>query len=63
MNEVESTAGANGVPSIRTVNELFLRVANSKRFDAMLFQDDAEAWKGISSTDVYRRVRAVARAL
>jgi long-chain acyl-CoA synthetase len=47
---------------IRTVNDLFLRIAGSKRPDAMLFQDDAGAWNGISSVEVYRRVRALAKA-
>jgi long-chain acyl-CoA synthetase len=51
-----------GLPEVRTVNELFLRVAASKRPDAMLCQDEAGAWKGISSDAVYQRVRALAKA-
>ncbi|HEX4320644.1 MAG TPA: long-chain fatty acid--CoA ligase [Acidobacteriaceae bacterium] len=47
---------------IQTVNELFLRVADAKRRDAMLFQDETGAWQSISSTEVYRRVRALAKA-
>jgi long-chain acyl-CoA synthetase len=49
-------------PDIRTINELFLRIAASGRPDAMLFQDEAGAWKGISSVEVYRRVRSLAKA-
>jgi long-chain acyl-CoA synthetase len=49
-------------PDIRTVNELFLRIAGSGRADAMLYQEEAGAWKSISSSEVYRRVRALARA-
>jgi long-chain acyl-CoA synthetase len=45
------------------LNELFLHVADSGRSDAMLYQDEAGVWKGISSDEVYRCVRAVARAL
>ncbi len=56
-------AGPNPIPEIRTVNELFLRIADAGRSDAMLYQDDAGVWKGISSEEVYRCVRAVARAL
>ncbi len=58
--EVKEMTGLNR--DIRTVNELFLRVAASKRPDAMLYQDEACVWKGISSMEVYRRVRALARA-
>jgi long-chain acyl-CoA synthetase len=55
-------AKAMQYPAIDTVNELFLRVAASKRPDAMLYQDGAGAWKGISSDAVYGRVRALAKA-
>jgi long-chain acyl-CoA synthetase len=58
--EVKDLTGLN--QDIRTVNELFLRVAASKRTDAMLYQDEAGAWKGISSAEVYQRVRALAKA-
>jgi long-chain acyl-CoA synthetase len=63
MSEVDAKAGVNGIPDIRTVNELFLRVADSGRSDAILYQDESGAWKGLSSNEVYRRVRSVARAL
>jgi long-chain acyl-CoA synthetase len=49
--------------NIRTVNALFLRVAGSGRSDAMLWQDLDGVWKGISSAEVYQRVRALAKAL
>ena len=49
-------------PPIRTVNELFLRVARSKRPQAMLWQDADGAWEPISSQEVYRRVRSLALA-
>jgi len=49
-------------PDIHTVNELFLRIAGSKRSDAMLWQDEAGQWQKISSADVYGRVRALAKA-
>lgn len=55
-------AGLEGPAAIQTVNELFLRVAGSNRPDAMLFQDDAGVWQSISSIEVYRRVRALAKA-
>ena len=63
MNEPKLAAGLHGPAAIQTVNELFLRVAGSNRPDAMLFQDDAGAWQGISSMEVYRRVRALGKAL
>jgi len=63
MSEAKVAAGLQGPAAIQTVNELFLRVAGSNRPDAMLFQDDAGVWQGISSIEVYRRVRALARAL
>ena len=63
MNEPKLAAGLQGPAAIQTVNELFLRVAGSNRPDAMLFQDDAGAWQGISSMEVYRRVRALGKAL
>jgi len=57
MSEASSVAGEQR--EIRTINELFLRVAGFKRPDAMLYQDDTGAWKPISSTEVYLRVRAL----
>jgi len=61
VTEVQEMTGLGR--DIRTVNELFLRVAASQRPDAMLYQDEAGAWKGISSAEVYQRVRALARTL
>jgi long-chain acyl-CoA synthetase len=62
MSGTESSAAAGKYPEIRTINELFLRVTASKRSDAMLYQDDAGAWKGISSEEVYQRVHALGKA-
>ena len=62
MSEAKVAAGLEGPAAIQTVNELFLRVAGSNRPDAMLFQDDAGVWQSISSIEVYRRVRALAKA-
>ena len=62
MSGTESSAAAGTYPDIRTVNDLFLRVAGSKRSDAMLYQEETGAWKGISSWEVYRRVRALGKA-
>jgi long-chain acyl-CoA synthetase len=63
MSGTETQAKADGSPVIQTVNELFLRVAGSNRSDAMLYQDDAGVWQSISSIEVYRRVRALGKAL
>jgi len=49
-------------PPIRTVNDLFLRVARSDRPAAMLWQDPSGAWQPISSRQIYLRVRALAQA-
>jgi long-chain acyl-CoA synthetase len=62
MSGRELSENGAKLPDIRTVNELFLRIADSKRSDAMLFQDETGAWQGIPSAEVYRRVRALARA-
>jgi long-chain acyl-CoA synthetase len=56
----DSTPGE--YPPIRTVNELFLRVARSDRPAAMLWQDPSGAWFPISSRLVYHRVHALAQA-
>lgn len=61
-NTSGSTATGAGKPEIRTVNDLFLRVAGSNRSDAMLHQDETGEWKGISSIEVYSRVRALAKS-
>ena len=56
-----STQRASNHADIRTVNELFLRVAASDRSQALLFQDDSGGWQGISSAEIYQRVRALAK--
>jgi len=61
MSGTKSQA-VGGYPEIRTVNELFLRVAGLNRPDAMLMQDEGGAWRGISSKEIYQQVRALARA-
>ncbi len=48
---------------LRTLNDIFFAIAGSRRDRAMLFQDAADAWQPISSTQVYQRVRALADAL
>ncbi len=48
---------------IKTVNELFLRVAAGNRPDALRYQDANGLWKPISSAQVYQRVRALAQSL
>lgn len=55
-------ANENKRPDIRTVNELFLRVAASEKSQALLFQDDAGGWQSISSNEIYQRVRSLAKA-
>ena len=56
-----STQRASKHADIRTVNELFLRVAASDRSQALLFQDDGGGWQGISSAEIYQRVRVLGR--
>jgi long-chain acyl-CoA synthetase len=51
------------VSPLRTLNDIFFVIADSRRDRAMLFQDAAGAWQPISSTQVYQRVRALADAL
>jgi long-chain acyl-CoA synthetase len=60
-----STQGAieGKLPDIRTVNELFLRVAASEKSQALLFEDEAGGWQSISSAEIYQRVRALGKAL
>jgi long-chain acyl-CoA synthetase len=53
----------NRYPDIATVNELFLRIAASNKSQAMLFQEDGGQWQRISSTEIYQRVRALAKVL
>ena len=61
MGEMEMSEPRRRYPDIQTVNELFLRVAASKRPDAMLWHDPAGVWRGLSSDDVYQQVRALAK--
>ncbi|KAA6464489.1 long-chain fatty acid--CoA ligase [Acidobacteria bacterium AB60] len=49
--------------AIATINDLFLRVAEASRPDAVLWQDGLGRWQPISSDQIYQRVRAVAHAL
>jgi long-chain acyl-CoA synthetase len=46
---------------IRTINDLFLRVAAAGNPRAVLWQDAAGRWQPLSSGQIYQRVRALAR--
>jgi long-chain acyl-CoA synthetase len=48
---------------IRTLNDLFLRVAAAANPRAILWQNASSAWQPISSDQIYQRVRAIAEAL
>lgn len=48
---------------IRTLNDLFLRVAAAENPAMVLWQDRGGQWKPISSDQFYQRVRALGRAL
>jgi long-chain acyl-CoA synthetase len=48
---------------LETLNDIFFTIADSRRERAMLVQDSSEAWRPISSSQVYQRVRAVVAAL
>src|SRR5579859_4505196 len=48
---------------IRTLNDLFLRVAAAANPCAVLWQSASSDWQPISSDQIYQRVRAVAHAL
>ncbi len=50
------------VPPIRTINDLFLRVAAAGNPRAVLWQDEAGRWLPLSSDQIYQRVRALARS-
>jgi long-chain acyl-CoA synthetase len=52
----------SGRRPIATVNELFLRIAGSKRPDTLRWQDETGQWNSISSSAIYQRVRALAKA-
>jgi long-chain acyl-CoA synthetase len=60
-NATTQRASEGKSPDIRTVNELFLRVAASEKSQALLFQDDAGGWQSISSNEIYQRVRSLAK--
>jgi long-chain acyl-CoA synthetase len=61
--ELASVSKSGRFPNIGTVNDLFLRVAGSKRPDAMLWQDSAGAWQKVTSDGIYQQVLALAGAL
>jgi len=48
---------------LQTLNDILFTIADSRRERAMLVQDSTGAWRPISSSQVYQRVRAVAAAL
>ena len=48
---------------LKTLNDIFFIVADSRRDRAMLVQDATGTWQPISSSQIYQRVRAVALAL
>jgi len=48
------------VPQISTINDLFFRVAAANNPCAVLWQDEFDQWNPISSSQIYRRVRALA---
>ena len=58
-----AVGGGGRLPDIRTVNELFLRVAGSNQPRAMLWQDEAGDWHPISAAEVYGRVVTLGKAL
>ncbi len=67
MTALGASENGSRTKEIRTVNELFLMVAGSGRngsveAGAMLYQDASGAWQGISSLEVYGRVRGLAKA-
>jgi long-chain acyl-CoA synthetase len=62
LTSTSSSSHTRALPDIATVNELFLRVAASNRSRALLWQDESGAWNPISSTQIYQRVRALAKA-
>ncbi|HWG21748.1 MAG TPA: long-chain fatty acid--CoA ligase [Terracidiphilus sp.] len=48
---------------IRTLNDLFLRVAAAGNPRAVLWQDESAQWRPLSSAQLYQRVRAFAETL
>ena len=49
--------------SLRTLNDLFLRIAAAGNPRAVLWESASSDWQPISSDQIYQRVRAVARTL
>jgi long-chain acyl-CoA synthetase len=50
-------------PPIRTLNDLFLRVAFAANPRAVLWESASSQWQAISSDQIYQRVRAIAQVL
>lgn len=50
-------------PAVKTLNDLFLRVAEANSPISFLVQDAADNWQPVSSTQLYQRVRALAMRL
>jgi long-chain acyl-CoA synthetase len=50
------------VPHITTLNDLFYRVASAANPRAVLWQDEFNQWRPLSSDQIYQRVRALAKA-
>jgi len=51
------------VLQLKTLNDVFSTIADSRRERAMLVEDSTGAWQPISTLQVYQRVRAIAAAL
>jgi len=51
------------IEPISTINDLFRRIAAAANERAVLWQDEAGAWRPISSDQMYQRVRALGKAL
>ena len=51
------------VPQIKTINDLFFRIASAGNPRAVLWQDEFNQWHPLSSDQIYQRVRALGAAL
>ena len=51
------------IAPIRTINDLFFRIAAAGRAEAVLWQNELGQWLPISSDQFYQRVRALGRTL
>jgi long-chain acyl-CoA synthetase len=51
------------VLNLKTLNDVFFQVVAGDRDGAVLFQDEEGAWRPISASQLYQRVRAVSAAL